>query len=205
MRMLRLFYHVFGECQAPPIGLDYALQCFRLFSVDPYGRKYSWNDAEEDGGKKDSFGTCGHGLRNTVSLGRSCLSGDQEARAPPASPGIYGSAHRMTWIWGPISSNLQHASWDLQQVFFLVVTLFTDETKRHTWNMKSLKIWESCKKMCLWLGAKNIIWCACSRFLKISSVIQNPAVLAVYYSCSGRNSQLEQGPQETFKGLALMM
>ena len=55
MRMLRLFYHVFGECQAPPIGLDYALQCFRLFSVDPYGRKYSWNDAEEDGGKKIIF------------------------------------------------------------------------------------------------------------------------------------------------------
>ena len=33
-------------------GLEYKLQHFRLFSVDPYGRKYSWNDAEKDGEKK---------------------------------------------------------------------------------------------------------------------------------------------------------
>ena len=64
MRMLRLFFFsAFGELQAPPIGLEYELQRFESFSVDPFGRKYSRNDAEEDGGKKDCFGTCGQGLR----------------------------------------------------------------------------------------------------------------------------------------------
>ena len=58
MRMLRLR----GECQAPPIGLEYELQRFQSFSVDPSGRKYSWNDAEEDGGKKDHFRLCGRPL-----------------------------------------------------------------------------------------------------------------------------------------------
>ena len=52
MHMLRLFFSAFGEFQAPPIGLEYELQRFWSFSVDPYGRNYSWNDAEEDGGKK---------------------------------------------------------------------------------------------------------------------------------------------------------
>ena len=52
MCMLRLFFSVFGEFQAPPRGLEYELQCFESFSVDLFGRKYSWNNAEEDGGKK---------------------------------------------------------------------------------------------------------------------------------------------------------
>ena len=55
MRMLRLFFSIFGEFQAPPIGLEYELQRFESFSVDPFGCKYSWNDAEEDGGKKRLF------------------------------------------------------------------------------------------------------------------------------------------------------
>ena len=59
MLMLHLFFSVFGEFQAPPRGLEYERQCFQFFLlVDPFGRKYSWNDAEEDGGKKDRFGTC---------------------------------------------------------------------------------------------------------------------------------------------------
>ena len=53
MPMLHLFFFVFGEFQAPPIGLEYELQHFQLFSVDPYGRKCSWNDAKEDGVKKE--------------------------------------------------------------------------------------------------------------------------------------------------------
>ena len=42
--------------------IEYELQRFLMFSVYPYGRKYSWNDAEEDGGKKDHFHTCGRAL-----------------------------------------------------------------------------------------------------------------------------------------------
>ena len=41
MRMPRLFFSVFVECQTPPICLEYELQCFRTFSADPFGRKYS--------------------------------------------------------------------------------------------------------------------------------------------------------------------
>ena len=41
MRMLHVFFSVFGECQAPPRGLEYELQRFWSFSVDPCGRKYS--------------------------------------------------------------------------------------------------------------------------------------------------------------------
>ena len=77
MRMLRLFFFsALGELQAPPIGLEYELQRFESFSVDPFGRKYSRNDAEEDGGKKDCFGTCGQGLRilKKVSKKRCALS-----------------------------------------------------------------------------------------------------------------------------------
>ena len=37
MRMLRFFFFIFGECQEPPIDLEYEL----LFSVDLCGRKYS--------------------------------------------------------------------------------------------------------------------------------------------------------------------
>ena len=55
MRMLRLFFSVFGEFRTLPIVLGYELQRFRSFSVDPYGRRYSWNDAEEDRGKKIVF------------------------------------------------------------------------------------------------------------------------------------------------------
>ena len=59
MHMLRVFFSVFGECQVPPLGLECERQHFRLFSVDLYGRNYSWNDAEEDGGKKDNLHPCG--------------------------------------------------------------------------------------------------------------------------------------------------
>ena len=55
MCMLHVFISVFGEYQAPPIGLKYELQRFQSFSVDLCGRKYSWNDAEEDGEKKRLF------------------------------------------------------------------------------------------------------------------------------------------------------
>ena len=41
LRMLRVFFSIFGECQAPPIGLEYELQRFQSFSVEPCGRKYS--------------------------------------------------------------------------------------------------------------------------------------------------------------------
>ena len=51
MRMLPVFFSVFGECQAPPTGLEYELQRFQSFSLDPCGRKYSSNDDEEDGEK----------------------------------------------------------------------------------------------------------------------------------------------------------
>ena len=34
MHMLRLFFSIFGRCQAPPIGLEYELQHFQSFSVD---------------------------------------------------------------------------------------------------------------------------------------------------------------------------
>ena len=63
MRMFCLFFSVFGDFQAPRIGLEYELKRVESCTMDPFGRKYSWNDAEEDGGeKKDCFGTCGHGL-----------------------------------------------------------------------------------------------------------------------------------------------
>lgn len=39
------------------------LQHFRSFSVDLYGRKYSWNDDDEDRGKKDPFRPCGRPLK----------------------------------------------------------------------------------------------------------------------------------------------
>ena len=51
MHMLPLFF-VFCEFQAPPIGLEYELRRVEPFTMDPFGRKYSWNDAKEDGGKK---------------------------------------------------------------------------------------------------------------------------------------------------------
>ena len=35
------------------------MRMLRLF----YLKKYSWNDAKEDEGKKDCFGTSGHGLK----------------------------------------------------------------------------------------------------------------------------------------------
>ena len=43
IHMLRLFFSVFGEFQAPPIGLEYDLLRFESCSVNPSGRKYSWN------------------------------------------------------------------------------------------------------------------------------------------------------------------
>ena len=51
MLMLRLFFSVFGKFQAPPIGLEYELKCVESFTMDPFRRKYSWNDAKEDGEK----------------------------------------------------------------------------------------------------------------------------------------------------------
>ena len=41
MHVFCVFFFVFGECQAPPIGLEDELQRFRLFSVDSCGRTYS--------------------------------------------------------------------------------------------------------------------------------------------------------------------
>ena len=41
---------------------------FESFLVDPCGHKYSWNDAKEDGGKKDHFGMCGQGLNAHISI-----------------------------------------------------------------------------------------------------------------------------------------
>ena len=52
MRMLHLFFSVFGEFQAPSIGLEYELKCVQSLTIDPFGRKYSWNNAKEEGGKK---------------------------------------------------------------------------------------------------------------------------------------------------------
>ena len=52
IHMLHRFSSVFGEFQAPPIGLEHKLQRFKSFPVDPFGHKYSWNDAEEDGEKR---------------------------------------------------------------------------------------------------------------------------------------------------------
>ena len=68
MGMLRLFFSVFGEFQAPLIGLEYELKRVESFTMDPLGRKYSWNDAKGDEGEKRSFGMCGHGL-SVTSLG----------------------------------------------------------------------------------------------------------------------------------------
>ena len=39
-------------CSVSPIGLEFELKRVESFSMDPFGRKYSWNDAEEDGGKR---------------------------------------------------------------------------------------------------------------------------------------------------------
>ena len=60
MCMLRLLFSSFGEIEVLPIGLEYELKPVELFTMDPC--KYSWNDAKEDGGEKDRFGTCGHVL-----------------------------------------------------------------------------------------------------------------------------------------------
>ena len=61
-----LFFCVFGEFLAPPIGLEYQLKCIESFTRDLFGHKYSWNDAVEDGGEKDNFGACGHGSSQHV-------------------------------------------------------------------------------------------------------------------------------------------
>ena len=55
MHMLRL--SIFGEFQAPPIGQEYELKRVESLTMDPFGRKYSWNDAKEGKEKKDCFGT----------------------------------------------------------------------------------------------------------------------------------------------------
>ena len=55
MRMLCLFFSVFGEFQAPPISLECELQRFESFSVDLCGHKYSRNDVKTDRGKKRLF------------------------------------------------------------------------------------------------------------------------------------------------------
>ena len=38
--------------------LEYELQRVEAFTMDPFGRKYSWNNSEKDWVKKDCFGTC---------------------------------------------------------------------------------------------------------------------------------------------------
>ena len=52
MHMLRLFFSIFGEFQTPPMGVEYELKRVELFTMGPFGHKYSWNDAEGDMGKK---------------------------------------------------------------------------------------------------------------------------------------------------------
>ena len=80
MRMLHLFFSISGEFQAPPIGLEYELQRVESFTVDPFGGKYSWNDAEEDGWKKeiapretstDNIGGITYNLIHSVRFGKS--------------------------------------------------------------------------------------------------------------------------------------
>ena len=44
VHMLHLFLSVFGEFQAPP----YDLKCVESLTMDPCGRKYSWNDDKEE-------------------------------------------------------------------------------------------------------------------------------------------------------------
>ena len=59
MRMLRVFFSVFGECQAPPIGLEYELQrfqCFQWICVDTNILKTIMRKVEQ---KKDNFRPCG--------------------------------------------------------------------------------------------------------------------------------------------------
>ena len=64
VQALGLLFSIFGEFQAPSIGLEYELQCVESFPVDPFVCKYSWNNAKESSfPKKDCFGTCGRGLR----------------------------------------------------------------------------------------------------------------------------------------------
>ena len=66
MHMLRVFFSIFGECQVPPRGLEYELQRFQSLSVDPCGRKYSWNVPEEDGEKKVCFRPSGQPLNPLI-------------------------------------------------------------------------------------------------------------------------------------------
>ena len=57
--MLHLFFYV--NFKRPLKELE--LQRVESFTMDQFGRRYSWKDVEEDRGeKKVSFGTCGHGL-----------------------------------------------------------------------------------------------------------------------------------------------
>ena len=64
MHLLHLFFSIFGEFQAPPIAVEYDLQCIEPFTMDLSGRKYSWSDAEENGGGNDRCGMCEHDLSN---------------------------------------------------------------------------------------------------------------------------------------------
>ena len=60
--MLCLIFSIFGEFQAPPIGWNMNYSMFSRLEWICFGRKYSWNDAKEDRGKKDYFGRRGRGL-----------------------------------------------------------------------------------------------------------------------------------------------
>ena len=53
----------FGWISSATYRIEYELQRVESFTMNPFGHKYSWNDAKEAGGKKDCFSTCGHGLR----------------------------------------------------------------------------------------------------------------------------------------------
>ena len=55
MCTLRLFFSVFGEFEAPPIGLQYELQLVELLKMDQFRCRYSRNNAKEYGGEKDRF------------------------------------------------------------------------------------------------------------------------------------------------------
>ena len=60
MHMLRLFFSVFGEFQAP-YRLEYELQRVESFTMDLFGRSYPETIPRKTGEKNHHFDTCGHG------------------------------------------------------------------------------------------------------------------------------------------------
>ena len=91
MRMLRVFFSVFGECQAPPIGLEYELQRFQSFQwnrVDAHilktmARKTEWM-GPHSGGKSQWV----HVLIGVTS----------SSPLPPFVPVVAGGLTGWTWV-----------------------------------------------------------------------------------------------------------